>query len=130
MHSSATACTYCSAGKRPDPGLLPAIERYQSVRIAELQAAGALLILSGEFGLLAPEDPIPFYDHLLLIDEVEAMVPQVSAQLQDRGVASLVFHTADPDSTPEIRPYVALITRACQAAQVALKIKLLEGNPA
>jgi len=130
MPSSAIACTYCSADKHRGGGLMPAIERYQSARIAELGATGTLLILSGEFGLLAPEDPIPWYDHLLLSDEVEAMVPRVTAQLQERAVVTLVFHTADPDTFPAIRPYVALITQACQAAGVPLQLKLLKGDPA
>jgi hypothetical protein len=124
------SCTYCSADKRRDPKPLPAVARYRSDRIAALHAAGPMLILSGEYGLLAPEDPIPWYDHLLLPEEVDGLVPQVTSQLRSRSITALDFHTADPLHTPEVRPYVAVITQACASARVALRLVLLSSDPA
>jgi hypothetical protein len=62
--------TYCSVAKDPSPGLLASLERYQSQRIRGVkQLADAqgmtFYTLSGEFGLVAPIDLIPYYDHLL-----------------------------------------------------------------
>lgn len=122
-------CTYCSADKRKTPGSVPAVERYISARIGSLHARGPLLILSGEYGLLQPHDLIPWYDHLLVQHEVSAMVPLVVGQLTALGIPSLRFHTADPSCTPAIRPYVALIKQACEAAGVALELQLLKGSP-
>ncbi|MGH7600908.1 MAG: hypothetical protein ACREOI_31505, partial [bacterium] len=72
-------CTYCSALKSQAPGNIPAMQRYQSLRIRKVcQAAMELglefYILSGEFGLIPSQQPIPFYDHLLRPEEVPVMV--------------------------------------------------------
>jgi hypothetical protein len=58
-------CTYCSASKSQAPGNIPAIQRYQSRRIRKVCQAATTLglkfyILSGEFGLISPQQPIPF----------------------------------------------------------------------
>jgi len=126
---SSLACTYCSAPKRKDPGLLPASQRYLSARIATLHAAGPLAILSGEYGLLKADTPIPWYDHLLKPDEVSAMVPRVTSQLRDWGITTVIFHTADPAQVSAIRPYVAVMKRACVLASVTLHIAILAGDP-
>ena len=107
----------------------PAVLCDLSARISRLDKAGPLLILSGEFGLLGSTDPIPWYDHLLLQEEVEAMVPRVTAQLRERAVAGIAFHTADPAADPAVQPYVALIIRACALAQVPLRLVVLPGSP-
>ena len=67
--------TYCSAEKDGAEGELPAIERYTSERIQGVAAAakGAQAkfgILSGQFGLITGEHPLPYYDHLLQPEEV------------------------------------------------------------
>ena len=59
--------TTCSKEKRLDAGLLPAAQRYVSVRIAAVVARGQRLgltvfILSGKYGLLRPDEEIEWYD--------------------------------------------------------------------
>ena len=130
MRPEPISCTYCSADKRRDPKPLPAVARYLSDRIDSLHGAGPLLILSGEYGLLAPDDLIPWYDHLLMPEEVDGLVPQVTSQLRSRSITALDFHTADPLHTPAIRPYVAVITQACATAGVVLRLVLLSGEQA
>ena len=110
--------------------MLPAVERYLSDRISGLHAAGPMLILSGEYGLLAPEDPIPWYNHLLQPEEVEGAVPRVADQLRERAVRAIEFHTADPAHTPEIGPYVALIRGACARVGIPCRLVILPGRPA
>jgi len=123
-------CTYCAGPKREDEGLLPAVERYRSrrIRLLALRAAWErrpFLILSGEYGLLGPDEPIPWYDHLLLEAEVEAMVPPVVRQLQGLRLEALDYHTAPLMSEPRVKPYFDLISAACARAGVALDIHLL-----
>lgn len=123
-------CTYCAGPKREDHGLLPAVERYRSRRIRTLAMQAAwdrrpFLILSGEYGLLGPDEPIPWYDHLLLAVEVEAMVPRVMRQLQGLRLEALDYHTAPLMSDQRVKPYFELISAACARARVALEIHLL-----
>lgn len=127
-------CSYCSAAKRLDAGPLPAIERYRSDRLRALWRRGIasgtpLHILSGRFGLLAAEAPIPWYDHLLEGREVEAMAARVAQDLRALGVAAVEYHTASPDEAPDIAPYLAVMRTACAAAGAELTIVELEGDP-
>ena len=123
-------CTYCSAAKRDDPGMLPAIDRYLDRRIHDVAALAAaagehFLILSGEYGLLKPDDPIPWYDHLLRPDEVEDLVLPVTAQLTALGVNELIYYSVDPAIDPLIVPYRHTVTQACARAGVALRIETI-----
>lgn len=60
----------CSSRKRPDPGHLPAIERYDGPayrvlrRFVQLQPDDVpdVYILSAQFGLIRGDEPIPIYD--------------------------------------------------------------------
>ena len=130
--------TYCSGPKRKDGGLLPAVDRYLSDRIRTLQVNAArrdceFRILSGEFGLLAPEQPIPWYDHLLLPEEVSGLVPRVTENLSflrdELNTNAVEYHTADPARHPELMPYRDTIAAACEQAGIPLQIILLAGNP-
>jgi hypothetical protein len=78
-------CTICSKEKRNDKELLPAIERYLSPRIKNIyQRASSekvkFLIFSGEYGFIHPYSLIPYYDHLLLEEEIEAFLPLLKEQ--------------------------------------------------
>lgn len=123
--------TYCSGPKRRDPGGLPAVERYQSQRIAGLatSAGDVFRILSGEFALLTPDELIPWYDHLLLPDEVRELAVTVADQLLEWEADSVQYHTADPEAHPQVRPYHEVMVRACRFAGAALEVVLLEGDP-
>ena len=127
-------CTYCSSEKRKDGGMLPAVRRYRSERITGLAQATSLqghpfMILSGEFGLVGPEDPLPWYDHLLQPDEVDTLAGRVAAALRLAGASEVEFHTAAPERVPQIRPYQAVMTAACARADIGLRVVILEGNP-
>lgn len=77
--------TSCSATKRPDAGLLPAIERYQGPTYRVIKANRpkhlALWMVSAQFGLLNEHNLIPHYDLRLTQARAEAMQAQVSADL-------------------------------------------------
>ena len=126
--------TYCSGPKREDGGLMPAVDRYLSERIRDLHdqasAEGALFrILSGEFGLLAPEQPVPWYDHLLRPNEVAALARQVAVALVDLKAEMVEYHTADPSVYPEVVSYWDVMAAACRLVKIPQEVILLAGNP-
>lgn len=82
----------CTATKRREAQLLPAIDRYagSSFRVLrrwlrECPAGAALIdvyVLSAEFGLFPAIQPIPDYDHRMTVARAEALRPQVQATLR------------------------------------------------
>jgi len=93
-----TFCTYCSRDKTTTASLLPAWQRYQSSRIADIQRQAESMgipfcILSGEFGLLDWDQPIPWYDHLLVADEVPQLASLVARQLSEKRILQLDYFT-------------------------------------
>ncbi len=105
--------TTCSAEKRADPGLLPAVARYTHPRVAAAAALAAargepLLILSGVYGLLDAQDPVPWYDHALQVEEIDALVPRVRARAAALGVTAVTLLAA-PRGTPGWAPYFAVV---------------------
>jgi hypothetical protein len=126
------SCTYCSAEKDHSEGELPAIQRYRSPRIKSVYTAAkslglGFLILSGEYGILEPSDPIPYYDHLLQSSEVSEHSNLVAGQLEALGVKDLIFFTKP---APEVRPYRECIKSASEKAGVELKYVYLPTDDA
>ena len=124
-------CTYCSNQKEEQAGLMPAIERYQSQRIAHIATQTQanqqnFYILSGEYGLIKSKDEIPWYDHLLVTNEVENMTSRVQAQLQTEGITSLEYFTADPAQQPAVQAYLDVITTACSRQKISLAVTMLD----
>jgi hypothetical protein len=127
-------CTYCAGPKNTDGRLLPAVHRYVSSRIDQLhelarERGEGFYILSGEYGLLKPDQLIPCYDHLLLADEVEALVPEVVASLAGEGISELVYYTADANAVVAVAPYLEVIRLACFQAGIELAVEIIPGNP-
>lgn len=128
-------CTYCSGAKREDGGLLPAVLRYCSQRIAQLGEEAddrglEFMILSGEYGLIDREYPLPYYDHLLPSGEVDKLGNRVASTLCMAGVKEVVYHTAAPELYHDVRPYLSVMEAACDRASVAMRVVILPGNPA
>lgn len=78
----------CSQRKRPDPGLLPALERYDGPTYRLLRKhrreggeTPAVWVLSAEHGLIPAEQLIPSYDRRMTPARARALRPQVSATL-------------------------------------------------
>lgn len=127
-------CTYCSGEKRKDKGLLPAITRYHSDRIVDLCAEAdrqglEFMILSGEYGLIDREYPLPYYDHLLPAQEVGKLSNRVATTLCMAGIKEVEYHTAAPELVAEVRPYLAVMVAACEQASVVLRVVVMAGNP-
>ena len=123
-------CTYCSAKKDRSPGELPAIQRYQSHRIKSVYIAAMsiglkFVILSGEYGLLEPSDPIPYYEHLLVSEEVSEHSKLVADQLVALRVKDLIFFTRPESVDQNVKPYLACIKLASQKAGITCKFVYL-----
>lgn len=83
----------CSARKRKDAELLPAVERYDGILYRVLrrwwQNASAsekhvldILILSAEFGLIEAQTLTPYYDRKMNPKRADELAPQAVAVLQ------------------------------------------------
>ncbi len=124
-------CTYCSKNKHETAGNLPAIELYDSPRIRRVHEAAQIvgagfLILSGKFGLLAPATPIPFYDHLLIAEEVGSLVEIVMPQLEATGVDGVVYFTVSFSDDEFVRPYHDTLASACARMRLPFIVATLE----
>ena len=80
----------CSATKRHDAGLLPALSRYDGPAYRILRNALAVitadqrpdvLILSGKYGLITPTTPLPEYDQQMTTAQALGLRDQVRAAL-------------------------------------------------
>jgi len=130
---SKVLCTYCSAEKNQAEEPLPAIDRYISERIDSVyqqakESEDQMMILSGKFGLLRPGDPIPWYDHLLLPDEIEVMTQIVAGQIKAYGITELEYHTAPLNMAPMVKPYYDTIRMACVKGGARMMAVELDGD--
>lgn len=119
--------TYCSRRKSKEPGEIPAIQRYCSPRIAaaalRAQELGAdFRILSGVFGILKAEDPLPYYDHLLAENEIAAMVDMVTPSLSVYD--EVIFASVIGDF---VAPYRAVLEQATRQVGIRLVEIALQG---
>lgn len=86
----------------------------------------AFRILSGQFGLVASDDPLPFYDHLLRQEEVEDLSEAVARQLCSQRIEEVVYFTKEPVSHPLIGPYFETIKRACARVGSTLEVHVTD----
>jgi len=124
-------CTYCSASKDPAKGLVPAFKRYISPRIVQVQELAErdgvhFCILSGKFGLVDWDHPLPWYDHLLLPEEVQHLADTVTQQLVEKNITRIDYYTRLPKVDPNVSPYANAMEAACRSAGVALRSYILE----
>jgi len=80
----------CSQRKRSDPGLLPAIDRYDGPTFRVLRrflkeqpsAPLDIFILSAKFGLISHNQPIPNYDQRMTPSCAQELQPSVMSELR------------------------------------------------
>ena len=82
------------------------------------------MILSGEFGLVKPNQLIPDYDPRLRSNGVAAHVETVAAQLAELEVRHVVFFARSEKTDENIGPYLKCINAACD--KVGLPITTVE----
>ena len=115
-------CTYCSRNKNHQKNPLPAIQRYECKRIENIFNASKLInigffILSGEYGILEPDELIEHYDHLLKMDEAMVLSNKVSDQLINKHITRLIYFS-EPLSTKTLIPYYICISSACMKSSI------------
>ena len=120
-------CTYCSAEKNYSETPIPAIDLYNSARIKDIrakakEAEAGFVILSGKYGLLKPEQRIPYYDYLLLPQEVEGHSELVASQLEKLNPATLVFYSHTIEKDPNLKAYIDCIQKAAEKSGVELEL--------
>jgi hypothetical protein len=121
-------CTICSKEKRDDKKLLPAINRYISKRIDKVskiadESGLQFAILSGEYGLLMPDENIPFYDHLLKMNEVKSLSEVAKKQLSDMGTTEIIFYAKPREDN--WKPYYLVLENATKNLGIKLDVKLI-----
>ena len=128
------ACTICCREKDRAEAALPAIGRYRSGRIqtvfhmAEKEGL-EFAILSGKFGLLHPEDLIPYYDKLLTEEDIPALNRQMAEFLRENPARGIIFLPPDPRSDSKVMPYIKCMRRAARKAKIPLRIKFVPPYP-
>lgn len=123
MHVVLTTCT---PDKAQDPGLLPAVERYRGPwvdkALARSRDSGCpLFFLSGVYGIIPADEPLPLYDHALQPEEVDTLVIRATAQLQSHGITTITA-LLRPPATPGWAPYHQVLEASCQRVGLALSI--------
>jgi len=123
--------TYCSAEKDAAAGDLPAIERYQSERIsgvyANAQFAGARFgILSGQYGLISADHPLPYYDHLLQMDQIPEATKNAHATLVAWKVTEVKWFSVAFEMDPNVQRYRTVIEQAASQAGIDFDLTLWE----
>jgi hypothetical protein len=126
--------TICCREKDRASGLLPAIRRYRSERIERLarlagEAGLPFAILSGYFGLLGAEDPIPYYDRLMKAGDIERIAAAGEQFLRERGVGKVIFCLPDPALDPHVNPYLKSMEAAAAGAGCRLQVYFLPPYP-
>lgn len=119
--------TYCSAEKNNSSKLLPAIDRYVSDRISFVAKRArdkkqSFFILSGKYGLVAKDELISYYDHLLVESEVDAHSKIVSQQLKIHGIQAIEFHMNHLKDEVALVAYLNCMIKACEQSGVSLTI--------
>jgi tetratricopeptide (TPR) repeat protein len=79
-----------------------------------------LRVLSGKYGLVAPEKPIPDYDHLLRPEEVPALAEIVAQQIRAEGITGFVYFTKPLATSTNLLPYHDALAAACQDTSTSL----------
>lgn len=102
---------------------MAALDRYLSPRIRhvydESRTTGLpFRILSGKYGLLSPESPIPWYDKKLESDDVALILPAVTDQLTRENICKIRFYRRD---LPDWTPYTELMRKACEKTGIVLE---------
>ncbi len=123
-------CTICSRDKDRQEGCLPAIKRYNSPRIDKVfslaqEGGHAFAILSGKYGLLSPEDPIPYYDKLLKEEDVGEVGTRAAAYLKEGNFREVVLLLPDPAIDPNIVPYIETMKRAGEIGGVPVGVRFV-----
>ena len=128
--SHVVVCSICSRAKRYNQELLPARQRYTGSHISKVEEVARqkeqpFFILSGRYGFVSADEAIPYYDHLLTREEVNALAMKVRFQLKTHGVTECHFYTKRKSNW---EPYLDVLIHAARALNVRLRVHELAGD--
>ncbi len=126
-YSKTIFLTYCSAKKNHQIDLMPAVERYKSSRIQQVNSAAQALnidcfILSGKFGIISSKKMIPDYDFMLKKEKVEEHSIKVEMQLNSLEIKQIIFFTRPVSEDKNVKSYLESIQFACEKNNISLTI--------
>ncbi len=126
--------TICCREKDQAEGLLPAVRRYRSRRIGRISELSGetglpLAILSGLYGLIDAEEPIPYYDRLMGEGDIARVTAVNQEYLRRRKIEGVIFCLPDPAIDPHVKPYLKSMEAAAAAAGCGLKVFFLPPYP-
>ncbi len=127
-------CTICCREKDRADKLLPAIRRYKSERIKAVaglarEADLNFAILSGKYGLIDADEPIPYYDKLMGEGDLGEIIAANIAFLEKNEVGKVIFLCPDPAIDPHVQPYLRSIQASARGTGCKLEIIFLPPFP-
>lgn len=116
-------CTICSKEKVHSEGKMPARQRYNAPHIRKTEEVAAaqrvrFFILSGLFGLLEADEPIPHYDYPLNVKDVPRLAKRVASQFDQHYITELALYTEGPKES--WKHYEKVLELAAAEARVKL----------
>ncbi len=122
--------TICCAEKDKTKGKIPAIDRYLSSRIQSvyekaLSKKVPMLIFSGKFGFISPNEKIPWYDKLLKMEEVESLLPFFVRTLKRHNIYEMIAYMK-PRNKEGWEAYYKAIESCCETLGIKLSISIIK----
>ena len=120
-------CTYCSAEKQSTKKPIPAINLYQSTRIQDVHQMASkanlpFFIFSGKHGLIAPHQPVAWYDHLLQKEAISTHAEFLAKQIHSLNISAIHFFSNFPENDPNLHIYIDCITAACKSCNIPIQV--------
>ncbi len=127
-------CTICCREKDRADKLLPAIRRYKSERIKTVaglarNAGMPFAILSGKYGLINADEPIPYYDKLMGEGDLGEIIAANIAFLEKNEIGKVIFLCPDPAIDPHVQPYLRSIQASARGTACKLETIFLPPMP-
>ena len=122
-------CTYCSAEKQSTKKPIPAIDLYQSTRIQDVHQMASkanlpFFIFSGKHGLIAPHQPVAWYDHLMQKEAISTHAEFLAKQIHSLNILAIHFFSNFPENDPNLQTYIDCITNACNSLSIPILVTI------
>ena len=86
------------------------------------EAGEEFYILSGKFGLLHAEHPIPYYDHEIKIEDTEKLAETVAQQIVECGITEIQYYALPRQN----KLYQEVLTRASSKQNITFINKTID----
>jgi hypothetical protein len=118
--------TICSKEKTQSTELQPAILRYLSKRISDVQVIAErekvpFYIFSGKFGVIRADTPIPYYEKQVQLEDIPALSDLLIRQFETERIDAITFYAKDRHADGW-EPYYQALEKACEKAHIVLHV--------